>query len=673
MVRIKMAAWRQEYSSSSYVCLSTNPLRFEPVSKENSVFFDEANKQVFSVKQVEGYTRVIVTGSNNERISKFEMPDKGHIVSIKFSLDQSILAVQRNAKAVDFLNFSQGSDSKEYQQICKNKTAQIIGFNWTGANEIVFNTNQGLELYQVFPDKKVLKLIKNYNVQVNWFVYLADISLLLFSSTSQGNVIHPYSIRSGAVIRLPKFEVELPPLIPYKPKQFMLLERDVTISVLYGEVYVVVMKTQSRETKVRGERTSGAEVVLYRLLSDRPARKSFVLQLNTSGRFALNIVDNLVIVHHQASKTSMLFDIKMKGTSDGQVTYLEPVLSPLSIDSFSLYEEKTENPDDSKVIKCEMYSANWIVFQPNIVIDAKLGCLWGVYVRLEPLLNMIADKAFLIQFLLLRRNAKGNIIDVLKQALMPRSQCSLAMISKVFDKLNDAYYKAFVESETFSPQGEQSRRSSSSNKSRNHRFVDQKDMYKDVFSPVLAHEKTNAKFMIAVLIEYIRSINEHQMKVDYNIHELLINTLVHTKKYYQLHQLLQYHVITDSKLLACVMLSLETDYPPAYQLALDMLKRLNKANEEIVEILLSKGQLLAALRFLRSVSSEDSASPQKFLEAAVNCGDNTMFYTVFKFFEQRNQRLRGNPMFVPGEHCEKFVELFKTKFGDTGQRTPLKT
>ncbi len=32
--------------SSSYVCLSSKPLRFDPVSRENSVFFDEANKQV---------------------------------------------------------------------------------------------------------------------------------------------------------------------------------------------------------------------------------------------------------------------------------------------------------------------------------------------------------------------------------------------------------------------------------------------------------------------------------------------------------------------------------------------------------------------------------------------------------------------------------------------------
>jgi hypothetical protein len=31
----------------------------------------------------------------------------------------------------------------------QSKSAQIIGFNWTGTNEIVFNTNQGLELYQV--------------------------------------------------------------------------------------------------------------------------------------------------------------------------------------------------------------------------------------------------------------------------------------------------------------------------------------------------------------------------------------------------------------------------------------------------------------------------------------------------------------------------------------------
>ena len=37
---------------------------------------------------------------------------------------------------------------------------------------------------------------------------------------------------------------------------------------------------------------------------DSPAKKTDILQLDMSGRFAINVVDNLVMVHHQASKVS---------------------------------------------------------------------------------------------------------------------------------------------------------------------------------------------------------------------------------------------------------------------------------------------------------------------------------------------------------------------------------
>ena len=56
------------------------------------------------------------------------------------------------------------------------------------------------------------------------------------------------------------------------------------------------------------------------------------------------------------------------------------------------------------------------------------------------------------------------------------------------------------------------------------------------------------------------------------LYELIINILVRNNCFYQLHQFLQYHVLADSKPLACLMLSLEHVYPPAHQLALDMLK-----------------------------------------------------------------------------------------------------
>ena len=108
-------------------------------------------------------------------------------------------------------------------------------------------------------------------------------------------------------------------------------------------------------------------------------------------------------------------------------------------------------------------------------------------------------------------------------------------------------------------------------------------MYTHVLSVFVDNKDIPPKRLVAVLMEYIRSLNQQRIPVQHYLYEILINTLVHCNCFYQLHQFLQYHVISDSKPLACLMLSLDNVYPPAHQLALDMLKRLGTANEEIVE------------------------------------------------------------------------------------------
>lgn len=102
------------------------------------------------------------------------------------------------------------------------------------------------------------------------------------------------------------------------------------------------------------------------------------------------------------------------------------------------------------------------------------------------------------------------------------------------------------------------------------------------------------KYMVAVLTEYIRSLNFVHIPVEPFLYELLINFLVRNRRFYQLHQLLQYHVVSDSVHVACQLLSLESTYPPAYQLALDMLKRLH-THDEILEVLLTKNQVRCCL------------------------------------------------------------------------------
>ena len=54
-------------------------------------------------------------------------------------------------------------------------------------------------------------------------------------------------------------------------------------------------------------------------------------------------------------------------------------------------------------------------------------------------------------------------------------------------------------------------------------------------------------------------------------------------------------------------------------------------------------------RFVRTVGVVDQVSARKFLEAAKSTEDSAIFYAVFKFFEQRNQRIKGSTAFGKGE------------------------
>lgn len=94
------------------------------------------------------------------------MEDRGPIISIKFSPDFNILAIQRNLDSmcanVEFVNFKDLAPTNvEYSHTCKWKNAKILGFVWPRVNEIAFITDHGIELLQVFPEKKQLKTLKS--------------------------------------------------------------------------------------------------------------------------------------------------------------------------------------------------------------------------------------------------------------------------------------------------------------------------------------------------------------------------------------------------------------------------------------------------------------------------------------------------------------------------------
>lgn len=50
---------------------------------------------------------------------------------------------------------------------------------------------------KVFPDKRSLKLLKSQSINVNWYMYCPETSVILLSTTVQGNVLQPFAFKVG--------------------------------------------------------------------------------------------------------------------------------------------------------------------------------------------------------------------------------------------------------------------------------------------------------------------------------------------------------------------------------------------------------------------------------------------------------------------------------------------
>lgn len=603
-----------------FLRLNDRPIQFDRVSDpsdNSSVFYDGGNEQIFVVRG-KGVGGVTVRGPDAESEMHFSLTDRGDIQSIKFSPSCSILALQRTENRIDFVNFTNGEPGTEYSFACKTRNCRMLGFCWTSISEVVVVTDSGIELCQVIPDKRTVKSLRVHSISICWFVFHAKSCFLVASMGSAGNVLQPLQFTSSTMYKYAKFEVDLG---RRSDKSRILSERDVCLTTLYAHLTLLVLKHEQQESR-------GSQFVLYTFKKDCPPQVTHVLELELTGRFALNVVDNLIVVHHQTSQTSLIFDIKSKTSrTEDSIPRFKTLIPPHRIQPFVASDG---NP-------VEMYSSRWAVFQPNVIIDTHVGCLWRLDVNLESMSKVMSVSSELVDFLTLRRNSKPMLRDIVTQAFEGRLMSSgthlLGTLTMIFNKLNRAL-----------------KRSQTKSSDNSITTMDQADMYSSIFSCVDC-EKTPPGFAAAVLFEYIHSLSLNEIAIDYSTYELLINHLVKWRMVYQLQQFLQYHVFHDSKPLACLLLSLQDYCRNATQLALDMFKRLKIAYEDMIDVYLSVNSHMSVLRALRYVQKQDaldSVSARKFLEVAKNSMNDKNFFVVYKLFQLRNLRTRGSIDFAEG-------------------------
>lgn len=70
---------------------------------------------------------------------------------------------------------------------------------------------------------------------------------------------------------------------------------------------------------------------------DLQPQKTDILITNLTGRFATNIVDDLVIIHHQTTKSSMIFDINLSANEiNEQIKFHLPIISKCTIRPYKI-------------------------------------------------------------------------------------------------------------------------------------------------------------------------------------------------------------------------------------------------------------------------------------------------------------------------------------------------
>lgn len=315
-------------------------------------------------------------------------------------------------------------------------------------------------------------------------------------------------------------------------------------------------------------------MVLYHIEdAQRPAQKRNILRLNVGGKCALNVVDNLILVHHQPSKATYIYDIEELSTAqtDGFQTIHQPLLPGLSIQPVNANWQPLVPTMAASQPSIELYSTNWIVFLPNVIIDVMIGCLWYLSINLDYLLDLITDRLFLTDILLRRANGKttmntllrtllSNVISPVQIDSENLSDANASAALECWTEMVNRINRGYGENGSNNPMLNQTDMASILSFFQTWALMPSSSTYNRSLSiastdELLYDREHNKKvnFAISVILEYIRSLNDCNVTVQFPIFEILVNLLVRNNQFFQLQQLIQYQVLTDSRSLGMSM------------------------------------------------------------------------------------------------------------------------
>ncbi|KAH0881049.1 hypothetical protein HID58_068443 [Brassica napus] len=543
------------------------------------------------------------------------------ILSIRFSIDKKVIAVQRSDCEIQFFH-------RETKQIlnhkCRAGSESILGFFWSDSPlcDLAIVKTSGMDLFAC--DSMLnLCLVETKKVNVNWYIYTHETRLVLLASGLQCKTVTGFQLSTAGVVLLPRFEMT------------MARSESNSQTILYVSFWF-----SSPPKNFSSFTLCSWRVILYHSLSAMAEYIAYKWtgrlcnSIHTQGslpmyssKLSVSVVDNLLLVHQIEAKVVIIYDLFMDSRA--------PVSAPLPLlwrghqgsDTSSLAANKEiESPESSTSSEnIVMYEDAWTFLAPDLILDQtnKVLC--------RAISASSSDSTSLLEFLQRRKleanKAKRLCLGIARDVILERRPAT--QVTQAIDVLVKAYsYSALnaikklqyrnpffplEDNERHSPSGssidEEVEMNLPSDSNENMFCADEQqgsqlsspaispdELYKFVFASVEEMMVDESDYLVAIVTEFLRSISAGKLKVDLNI-----------------------YIIEPSKEVALQLLESGRQNPRVRKLGLDMLRQLSLYHDYISS-LVQDGYYLEALRYAQK-HKVTSVRSSLVLEAAFASND----------------------------------------------------
>ncbi|XP_027771372.1 regulator of MON1-CCZ1 complex isoform X3 [Solanum pennellii] len=410
----------------SHVYIQYPPLRCT-ISGARNIFYDEGTKQLIVPTSDQVFCWKTTPFNPNVTPSSDQIGE-GPVLSIRYSLDLKLLAVQRSTHEVQIQNRESG-DTFSFK--CRSGSERILGFFWTDSPtcDIVFVKTSGLELFSCSSGIRSLQLVETKKLNVSWYVYTHESRLVLLATGMQCKNLTGYQISSVGIVRLPRFDMAMAKSeVNSKP---VLAAEDVYIVTVYGRIYCLQLDKIAMQLHC------------YRFYRDAVIQQGSLPVY--SNKIAVSVVDNVLLVHQVDAKVVIIYDI----FADSQVPVSAPL--PLLVRGFSranaaasqLMGQNIEGLEgkDSNHGETIIYADEWVFLVPDLICDTANGVLWKIHLDLEAISSSSSEVQTVLEFLQRRKleanKAKQLCLAMARTIILERRP--VPMVARAIDVLVNCF------------------------------------------------------------------------------------------------------------------------------------------------------------------------------------------------------------------------------------------